>query len=274
MKLSVVDFSALNEEGGVNFGGTPNISYGETFGLAKWLTLDLKELELEAGKTAEITATINNDDKLRPGGHYGAIMVTLESADGSTPNTIDTRQTLSALVFARKMGGEKYDLKLDTVSHDGNMFKLPSKVRLRFFNPGNVHVVPRGTVKIVRDSDKRIVAEGTINEDSNFMLPETYRQLFVNLRSIEAIAPMSPSKYHLVTEYRYDGLDKVASRAQPLSYTNPKFLLLSTTVIAGLSAAIFLFIYTRKKRGKSAQKFEIKTPQKPEPKKIMDITKK
>ncbi len=228
-KLSVLDFGSLNDSGGIVFEGSSASSLLKKYGLANWLQLSSKNLTLEPGKSAQIVATIINDITLKPGGHYGAIVASLDSTNDSQPNRVSINQKLSSLILATKVGGEKYDLKLDNVITNGNAFGLPNKVRLVFKNPGNVHVVPRGTVKLVSAGGK-VISEGVINEDSSFVLPETDRQLEVKLKGI-ARGGFWPSVYHVQIDYRYDGIERYAHKDHRIYFSNVPGFIISAVVL-------------------------------------------
>ena len=232
--LSVLDFGSLNESGGVVFAGSNVNKLINKYGLAHWLQLSTNDVSIEPGKTATITATIINNENLQPGGHYTAIVAALTNPDPTRMNEISINQKLSSLILATKVGGEKYDLKLQQIEAKGSLFHLPKSVTLHFNNPGNVHVIPRGTVRIVSPSGK-VVSRGVINEDSSYILPETSRQLSVDLTSI-GFRSLWPTLYHVEINYRYEGVDQFAHKSQRLYFVN-------VPGIIGLGFVLYTFVW-------------------------------
>lgn len=235
--LSAIDFGSLDETGGVAFAGASHNELIKKYGLSPWLSLDKNELTLKAGERVDITATIKNDDSMSPGGHYAAILVSTK-ARGDSKNNINLQQTVSTLVLATKLGGIKYDLKLDSLSHTGNIFSPPDKFTLRFKNTGNVHIVPRGIV-LIKDSKNNVMARGIINEDSEFILPETYRQVFVNPKQVKPYPFNLVNSYKIEINYRYDDLERFATKTYNVKWVNWQPI---AAIIIAVSALIFAFI--------------------------------
>ncbi|HZL08244.1 MAG TPA: hypothetical protein VFC50_03560 [Candidatus Dormibacteraeota bacterium] len=228
--LSVADFGSLDETGGLVFAGNNASSLTKKYGLSSWLRLGVNDLSLAPGKTATVTATIINDVSLQPGGHYAAIIASVKNQNPAAKNQIDIKQELSALILATKTGGDKYDLHLNNLQYDSSWWSLPGEVSLRFYNPGNVHVVPRGLVKLIAPNGQ-VVSQGVINDASTFVLPQTYRQIQVDLKSV-GHSGWRPGLYHLRVDYRYDGLDRYASKTFTARFLNLSSLLLIVAVIA------------------------------------------
>jgi hypothetical protein len=236
LSLSVLDFGSLNESGGVVFAGSDASTLVKKYGLATWLQLAQKTLTLKPNQTTDIQGTIINDTTMTPGGHYAAIIASIDSPTGKSGNEININQRLSALILATKVGGEKYDLKLDKISSDGSWLRLPREVSLKFSNPGNVHVVPRGKV-IIKTSSGKVIAQGIINLESEYVFPETTRSLMVKLNTTNS-SVFWPDTYHIQVDYRYDGIDQFARKDQTLFFFNLSSIVL---VIVSLSL-IFLII--------------------------------
>jgi hypothetical protein len=228
------DFGSLDETGGIFFAGAQTNKLEKKYGIASWVSLSDRELVVQPKATAKLLVTIKNEPSLQPGGHYGAIMVAAHTAGKSANNAIGLNQTLSSLILAKKIGGERYDLRLDSINHNNSWLHLPRFAKLRFYNPGNVHVVPRGTVQLMTPSGA-IVAEGIINEESAAVLPGTHRQLSSTLHTVGKPG-LWPAFYKLKVTYRYDGLDRFATRTQTIHFVNIPGLLLAAlllTLIAG-----------------------------------------
>lgn len=228
MLLSVVDFGALDESGGVFFSGQSN-DFERKYGLAGWLKLDQDQLNLSPGTTTKVGARIADDGHLTPGGHYGAILFKIQSPAKTGANNVEFKQILTSLVFLRKSGGENYDLKLN--GYDGlHNWRLPTLINLRFRNDGNVHIYPRGTITIT-DPLGRQVARGVINPDSGAILPETYR-VYPTKLDVKSLAWL-PGRYKLTIAYRRE------DQAVPQIWVN-SFWFINLAGLGLLSALLLL----------------------------------
>ena len=241
--VGVTDFGAQNEFGGVAFLGLTESSYVAKHGLVKWLTVDQPTFSLAPNVSTTLTLTIRNDEGLMPGGHYGAVLVNETTGSGqSEANRITANPTVSSLIFVTKLGGEKYDLRLNKFTHDVSWLHVPVVAHLRFQNPGNVAVVPRGTVQLLGPHD-RLIGQGAINEDSRFILPDAYAQLTVPIKPVAA-APWWPAHYTLRINYRYDGLAQTATHSEKFYFINPLHVLVSVVIILGLTIALYCYRYS------------------------------
>ncbi len=244
LSISARDFGSLNDTGGVLLEGSK--SYTQKYGLTSWLVLGTDTVVLQPGEKRNIPITIENRSSLQPGGHYGAVVVSVTGLNNQKSNQVLINQQLLSLLFVKKIGGEHYDLKLKEVEQNGNWFNLPTTVKLRFQNPGNVHVAPRGLVKLKAPSGK-VLAQGIINAESAYILPETFRELYVPLIKVNSSLPL-PGAYKVEVDYRYDGLDVVAHKSYLVRYVN-LWLGVLVLLIAVTTASI---VKGRKKNKKNA----------------------
>ncbi len=219
LKLTARDFGSLNDTGGVLLEG--NTNYTRKYGLSSWLVLGTDTVVLQPGESRGVPISIDNRSSLQPGGHYGAVVASVTSLDAqSGGNHVAINQQLLSLVLVNKVGGAHYDLRLPSLSQNGNWLHVPDTVRLRFQNPGNVHVVPRGSVKLTSPSGT-VLATGIINSESAFVLPESFRELYVPLTPVSKALSL-PGIYHVEVDYRYDGLARTAHKSYAVRYINLK----------------------------------------------------
>lgn len=243
LNLSARDFGTLNDTGGILLEGNSN--YTQKYGLSSWIKLGTDTVVLKTGETRSVPVTIENRATLAPGGHYGAVVASVNSLKDETGNRVVINQQLLSLILVNKVGGEHYDLRLKSISQNGNWLHLPNTIRLRFQNPGNVHVVPRGEVKLKSPAGK-VLAKGIINSESAFVLPESFRELYVTLKPVGGNTLSLPGVYHVDVEYRYDGIDRIATRSYAAKYINLVLCLL--LVIVALAAAWQINRYLRRKK--------------------------
>ena len=181
-KISAVDFGSLDDSGGLAFLTMNSDNNEKKYSLASWIILEKDSVVLDSNTSFKLKVIISNKESLSPGGHYGAVLVTLDSEKDSNQKNIGVNQAYASLLFVKKVGGEKYELNFKNVDLKNNWFKLPEQVKLRFQNSGNMHVIPRGIVEL-RDSFGRIVKKGIINQESSIVLPESFRVLNVDLKN-------------------------------------------------------------------------------------------
>ncbi len=246
LRLSIFDFGTLDESGGVAFLGSKPSDWQKKYGLASWVSLEKDSVIIAPMSSEKIHVMIDNKESLSPGGHYAGLMATLVRDAQGEKNIVGINQVFTSLIFAKKIGGEKYDLLLNRTDLDRfYALTMPDEVKLRFQNRGNVHVVPRGVIT-VRDYFNRIVAQGTINPESSIITPESFRVYPVMVRAVSPA--FVPGRYTVMVQYRYDGKDDFSE----LQYTTYFFGQLN--IVLGLVIVCLLFVFIVKHRHKDKAK--------------------
>jgi hypothetical protein len=248
LTLTSRDFGSLNDTGGLIFEGSKG--YSQKYGLASWLTLEKDTVTLQPNESGSVLATIDNRTTLQPGGHYGAIVASIGKLDAPQNQTITIDQQLVSLVLVTKTGGEHYDLKLKRIDQNGNWIHLPNTVTLHFQNPGNVHVIPRGIVKL-KSPNGTVLARGIINDASSIVLPQSFRDIPVSLTTVGHALPL-PGRYRVEVMYRYEGYDRFATKSINLQFINLGMYLLLAAVL--IVAVFVLKSRQRKQHKKPADK--------------------
>jgi hypothetical protein len=237
--LKAVDFGSLNDTGGVAFIGvkTPDLNY--KYALSPWIKVENKSIVVGPGQTLKQSVLITDVHSMPPGGHYGAIFIQPQkSNEQGQSSKVEVSQVVSSLVFVNKVGGDVYKLDLESNKSNQSLFKLPSKVTLRFHNGGNIHLVPRGKITI-NDSKGRIIREGLVNEDSGIMLPESNRQ-FVSIMQNRAMSWL-PGNYYLNVKFRYDGKDSYTVKTIKFFYFG-KVLIYVLPILIVLGLIVFFIV--------------------------------
>jgi hypothetical protein len=252
LSLSSADFNALNDTGGLFFVGSNPTALQKKYGLAKWMNIPTPTVAIPAKQTLGITISILNQATLTSGGHYGAIMLSIAngSSNSALQNKVAVQPIASLLLFVNKVGGDIYKLSLNNVFTTRAFFGLPSSTTLRFYNDGNTHLVPRGTITVT-DSKGKLVSRGIINENSNIILPETYRRFSTSLIKISGISIMG--RYKLDVNYRFDGYNQFRT------YQTSFFVVtLAGFAIFGLMIAIIITgVYWSYKKRAQLKAFQI-----------------
>jgi hypothetical protein len=237
-KLSAADFNTLGESGGLFFVGTNPTELQKKYGLAKWFSFPQSTITIRPKQTYVLQAGIENLPDLSPGGHYGALMLSqTDGGAGANSNKISLNPIASSLLFVTKQGGDTHKLSLSNVTVKHTLFSLPSSAALRFHNDGNTHVVPRGTVTLSTPQG-RIISRGIINEDSNIILPETYRQLSVPLKKVSSA--YATGRYVLNVSFRFDGIDQYRQYQTSFLYIPLAALIILIVVLAVAFALTYL----------------------------------
>jgi hypothetical protein len=238
LRLSVLDFGALDESGGVAFLGGEGLpgqgSPEQKYGLASWISLENDTLVIGPGEKQFVKGTIQNKESLSPGGHYGAIFFKTEKGSDASinnQNNVTLDPSFASLLFVRKIGGEIYGLQLSDENTSSNLFRLPNTTRLRFQNTGNVHVTPRGMVEFF-DPLGRLVSRGIINSESGIILPETFRVFPTPMRTLTLA--FLPGRYKISTAYRYDGQDSFFGRNSSFYFIPPIFFVIVLMLAGGI----------------------------------------
>lgn len=217
LDLTTEDFGSLNNTGGILLEGSN--PYTEKYGLTAWMSLSSNTVTLNPNSSASVQVTIKNESSLSPGGHYGAVIAKVNNFNNSSNGNIVTiNQQLVNLVLIDKTGGDHFNLKLTDIKNNGNWLVLPSSVVLTFQNPGNVQVVPRGLVRLLSPTGKTL-AQGIINPQSSFILPESYQDFIVNLNAVSKDYAY-PGIYSLSVDFRYDGLSSYYNQKLEIKYVD------------------------------------------------------
>lgn len=229
-----VDFGSLDVSAGVAFLGAAR-DIEQSYERASWIALDTDDITVPAGGTAELRGRLVNTPDLAPGGHYGAILFDASDPDvlRNGPANVALEQRISALVFLKKRGGERYGMEFVSSSTDRDVFGSVRSMRLAFRNMGNVHIVPRGRADLL-DPRGRLVAKGIVNEDSSIVLPGMTRDMAVKMRPVTMA--WVPGMYTLRLGYRYDGLEAFETVEERVFVLPPAFIAGSIALIAVFAA--------------------------------------
>lgn len=237
-ELNPVNFAPQGENGGLKFFEAENSSY--LFSLASYMQLESPKVQLEPGEKKDIPVNIINRQDLSPGGHYAALIVRQMPVGEKTQVT----EAVSALIFLKKTGGERYNLSLKDVSWPSSFitFYFPKQSSVIFQNEGNIHVVPYGQAE-VKDMFGRLLYKGVLNENSYFVLPDSRRNIFISYQKMGWSLPVS---FNSVSIFGRDSLKKVHySYSTTFLYVNPYFAGGLAVVIAGL---LMFRTYGKKKK--------------------------
>lgn len=238
--LSTADFGTLDESGGVALIGTPATELEHRYGLVSWMTLDRNVVFVPPAGSAKVTVRIDNRPSLSPGGHYAAVLATAvaDPINAAGPAKVNLKQVVASLILLRKDGGAEPGLTLTDIDPRPSVWwQLPSEVALRFRDPGNVHVVPRGTITLT-DMTGRVVKRGIINEDSAIVYPQSFRRMTSKLLTVGNA--WQPGRYQLSVVYRFDDERTLSSSKITIWYLGTALTWLVFGIIMALLAGLWL----------------------------------
>jgi hypothetical protein len=238
--VRLLDFKTLDETSGLLFSqaGIPSSKYG----LATWMTLVNGEtVNVLNGKTTLIPVHISNRADLAPGGHYGAVVITLGTTGQQAPSQASFKQELVSLILVNKLGGADYGLLLESMKVDrgGDM---PGTAIFRFRAGGNTHVTPRGYVTVT-DSHGTLIEKGIINIESTTILPGTSRQM------ISLLEPTSKThaagRLKLTAFYRNDEQTSFTQQSMYLDSSHWQSIVIATIALTGVTGGLLWFTMRR-----------------------------
>lgn len=230
-----VEFPSTQHFGSLNF-----IDFGQSAikQQPSYMTFDAQQFVVNPHEKREIVVRVTNRANLKPGGTYTAVVVRTIQKDKTEDQVV--LPAFASLFLIRKSEGEIRNISISAIEESTKLIRLsfPNRIAVTFQNNGNVHLIPRGQV-LVKDSFKRVIKQGIINEESTYVYPDTQKVIYVDMHKSRMTAPImimtvvaqgSSEDSNYVSEYSF-------------IYVSPIFL-------AILVAVFFLIMYKRKKRKK------------------------
>lgn len=183
---------------------------GETEGqtLAEWIEIQEGDIVIPAEQTMEIPFTITVPQDAPPGGHFAAVLIGTKSLNDSPETSqLETSQVVTSLVFLRVTGDVVEDGSIREFRSMQSISQTPEMdFELRFENKGNVHVIPRGEIKIFNmwGQERGVIP---VNRQTLFgnVLPDQIRKYSFSWSGEWSIADMG--RYTAVATLVY-GIDK------------------------------------------------------------------
>jgi hypothetical protein len=232
MLVSVVDFGAADDNGGVNF--LPKVDdLSHKYGLASWMSTEKNNLIMAPHSAQQIKVNIQNKDSMSPGGHYGAVIFQLDRSQLTPDQTnVSFLKAVSTLVLAKKPGGGAADLKYSGMTWDGAPLALPSSVHIKLYNTGNIHTTPTGTMTLTNTLGQ-VVNTDKFNPDNSIILPETLRTYPISI---------SHSPLQIIPGWATITLHYQVSANTPFRTVTERFFVFSPWSVVILIALIILVI--------------------------------
>ncbi len=175
--VTVEDFQGSKNESDVSFDFLDKEK--SMFSLRDYLKPETMEFSLKHGEQIKLPITIEIPKNSRPGGLYGAVIISKKNPEESVQkkevtSNIKIISRLAALFYIKVKGEVREDGSLKNFSSDKNFYERgPISLKIDFENRGNIHLKPSGRIDFFNILNEKV---GEAEVDSFFVLPESIRQ--------------------------------------------------------------------------------------------------
>lgn len=236
VSVEVADFVPKGETGTPEFIPLKQNDGGEG-SLARWITAE-PEVVIPAEQTVEVPFSISLPVDASPGGHFAALMISTKPSNSNPDETaVQTAQVISSLIFLRVTGDITESSSIRSFRTTSYFLGQPEATfELRIENKGNVHLQPRGEIRILNmwGQERGVIPVNQQNLFGN-VLPHSVRKYSFTWTG--EWSPTDIGRYTAVATLGY-GLDqKQFMHADTAFWVIPwKFLLGMIAVVGGFIA--------------------------------------
>jgi hypothetical protein len=153
--------------------------------ISSWITISSEGMIIPPGGNRSVPFVINVPENVGPGGYYGAIVFGTQApkpkpGEADTGAAIGVSQQAASLILLQVEGKADERANIREFKTDKLFYSTPFSVNFstKIENLGNVHVKPRGIIKI-KNMLGREVASLMVNDKASNILPKSAR-LFTN----------------------------------------------------------------------------------------------
>lgn len=231
----VVNFAPRGEGGEGMF--MPVGEEGEGVTLAEWFSITTEPIIIPREQSVEIPFSVRVPFDASPGGHFAAILIgtkPIANTDGSSK--LQTAQMVTSLFFARVAGDVVESGTIREFTTEKSILGRPEATfSLRFENKGNVHLQPRGEIKIYNmwGEERGIVP---INQQANFgnVLPESIRKFLFTWKGEWSVSDIG----------RYSAIATLGYGTEEVQFASAKtyFWVLPLKLLFGIFLGVSIFI--------------------------------
>lgn len=158
--------------------GAPVFDPKDSNGVAQWVHFSAPSVSVPGAGKTDVSFSVDVPAGTKPGGYYVAVLVSPAPADVvSVVSGASIEAKVAVLTFVTVGGAGMEKVGLLDFSMAGNQSVrdgLWGTYSYRLQNQGDVHVIPRGTVR-VRDAFGQVIAEGPANSANERLMPATTR---------------------------------------------------------------------------------------------------
>ncbi len=248
--LQLADFFG-REEGGVDFKFraepvTGDQSEEETapFSLYRWIDIERGPIKIPAQQSKKMPFVIKVPVDAEPGGHYGAILTGNKPPEKTEGTAIKISSLVATLLLIEVKGDVREAGDIREFSTAKTVYRQPEVgFTLRFANKGNIHLQPRGDIKVTNffGKEKAVIP---INHQSDFgnVLPESTRKYTYQWQGEKGLLSMGRYQAEVVLTYGKEA--KQSSSRALFFWVIDWFVVLP--VIGGVILFILLFVWSIK----------------------------
>lgn len=179
----------------------------------RWFSFDQGVVIIPPKSTIEVSYTISAPLDAEPGGHYGAVFLSLDPPDLEKETSGSKISPKTGVLFLVKISGdvieqaniESFTVNEKVISH------LPTFFNLRIHNTGNIHFRPKGTIE-VRNMWGSVVARVPANPRNSAVLPNSIRRINTWWTKSETLASGEGFVAGLANEWRNFGLGRYVAK--------------------------------------------------------------
>lgn len=236
--LGARDFGALSQSGTITLYGAGYKPSSNSHGIQSYVSFPTPHVIIPANAAQQVEITIQNATKLAPGGHYGAILFSPQSAFTTTGNNrVNLNTSVAGLVFLTTAHGGTYGISASMSHVSPIRFSMPNSVYLVFNNIGNTQTIPQGQLTLYGPHSK-ILGTQVVNSSSGLILSGGSRIFQVQLPL--AHPWYTPSAiYHFTLQYKDSQDTNFKTLNQSFVYINWK---VAALVVVGLTVIIYVLV--------------------------------
>ncbi len=170
----ILDFHTDNEDGQPRFYSIKEKS--SPYAMSTWASFSKPFLRIEPNEEERFDVTITAPDNVDPGGHYAAVLFSTEEPKlEEDASQIGVVGLVGTLLLATVPGAVDQRLILQDFTGPRFLISPPANFSTLFSNLGNVHLAPKGEIKI-RNWSGDVTTTLKINEGAGNVLPESRRR--------------------------------------------------------------------------------------------------
>lgn len=235
----VRDFQASDDP---NSGAPQFVETSDEQSVSQWVSFTDKTLTIGAGKKASINYTVKVPSNATPGGHYGAVIASVQG-DPAQGTGVTVQPEVGSLLLVTVSGQQVVDGKVIDFKPYNKVFSFdPVSFSAVVRNSGNVHIKPVGSIDITGPANVTV----NVNSSKSSVLPNSTRNFTA---SYENGLPFG--KYTAKLDLRAESPD---GRSIPLTAIT-SFWVIPMSYILGL-LAILIVAYVLMKNSMDSKKFK------------------
>lgn len=275
VNLSARNFGSLGLNGGLAFSDQ---AINKDHDLANSISFSQPSLVLASYQTVLDQVKISGIRQLAPGGHYAAIIYSVnQGATGNGKTPIAIKEALASLVFLSSSGAGRTSVQLLLPIASQFYARFPSQLNLVFKDTGNSQAIIHGLIRIYSHQGQ-LISQGFINPNSSLILPGASRLFNIKLSPISKVS-LLPANYKLVVSY------SLSNQSSNYTYTKQFFYLSPYLILPGLVMGLLILLlaayvnkfstnllYKRKKKQLAKTGYSFKLKPKPVKKIQVKIT--